>query len=405
MGKIESKNDIKLKNTINCQINSQIICPICNKLLEGNMTYNQLNNHLKECDFNLRDIQSARYDNARIRQNLSEKNISRKKLKDMIDQNYLNNNNNIANINNKTDNTINSEPQRGNQIKDNMNSSDISNVNTINDFQLVIDYNNTKNPDLYEEKLKNEGKKQQIIDKYTQLRRFLLNKKNLMNYDLKIECKTYKEIFISLKNSNIYYNLKFILFNEANSNAATKKKKPKILSLNVILNKYFEFMIKNKYYSLINNTLYFSLNSKTVDYEMLGIIISILIIYPEIKLNYKLPLILCKILVNQRLELEDIKYVNSDLYNKLYLLSRDKNIDSKGLVYFYEGDELLIDGKNVKVNSSNVFDYIEKIINYQIRNYKNEINIIKSSLFEFIPKKYIFYFNGEDIYRIINRSL
>ena len=323
----------------------------------------------------------------------------------MIDQNYLSNNNNITNINNKTDNTINSEPQRGNQIKDNMNSSDISNVNTINDFQLVIDYNNTKNPDLYEEKLKNEGKKQQIIDKYTQLRRFLLNKKNLMNYDLNIECKNYKEIFISLKNSNIYYNLKFILFNEANSNAATKKKKPKILSLNVILNKYFEFMIKNKYYSLINNTLYFSLNSKTVDYEMLGIIISILIIYPEIKLNYKLPLILCKILVNQRLELEDIKYVNSDLYNKLYLLSRDKNIDSKGLVYFYEGDELLIDGKNVKVNSSNVFDYIEKIINYHIRNYKNEINIIKTSLFEFIPKKYIFYFNGEDIYRIINRSL
>lgn len=45
-----------------------------------------------------------------------------------------------------------------------------------------------------------------------------------MNYDLNIECKNYKEIFISLKNSNIYYNLKFILFNEANSNAATKKK-------------------------------------------------------------------------------------------------------------------------------------------------------------------------------------
>ena len=110
-------------------------------------------------------------------------------------------------------------------------------------------------------------------------------------------------------------------------------------------------------------------------------------------------------MVNQRLELNDIKYVNSDLYNNLYLLSIDKNIDNKGLVYFYQGDELLIDGKNVKVNSLNVFDYIEKIINYHIRNYKNRINIIKNSLFENIPKKYIFYFNGEDIYHIINRSL
>ena len=396
MGKIESKQNIKIKTNINCQIKSEIICPICNKLLGGNMTYKQLNNHLKECDFNLRDNESLRYEYAKIKQSLSKKNLSRK---------YLKNNIKMADLNNKSDNAINSKSQWGSLIKHNINYSEITNVSTVNDFQLVIDYNNTKNPDLYEEKLKNDGEKQQIVDKFNQLKRFLLNKKNLMNYDLNIECKNYKEIFLTLKNSNIYYNLRFILFNGKNSNKNIKENKPKILNLNAILNKYFEFMLKNKYYNLIDNTLYFSLNSKAVDYEMLGIIISILIIYPEIKLNYNLPLILCKILVNQRLELNDIKYVNSDLYNNLYLLSIDKNIDNKGLVYFYEGDELLIDGKNVKVNSLNVFDYIEKIINYHIRNYKNRINIIKNSLFENIPKKYIFYFNGEDIYHIINRSL
>jgi len=391
MGKVESKQKIKIKAIINCQIKSEIICPICHKLLEGNMTYNLLNNHLKVCDSYLRDIQSVRYENDKIRQKLSEKNLSR---------NYLNNN--MININNKTAVIIKSKLQRVNKMKENIYSSEIPNVNTVNDFQLVIDYNNTKNQDLYEEKLKIDGKNQKIIDKFTQLKQFLLNKKNLMNYDLNIECKNYKEIFISLKKINIYYNLRFILFSGKNSNIM-EKKKSKILSLNAILNKYFEYMIKNKYFHLINNTLYFSLNSNTVDYEMLGIIISILIIYPEIKLDYNLPLILCKILVNQRLELNDIKYVNSNLYNNLYFLSRDDNIDNKGLVYFYEGNELLIDGKNIKVNSLNVFDYIEKIINYHIRNYKNRINIIKSSLFEFIPKKYIFYFNGEDIYRIINR--
>ena len=391
MGKVESKQKIKIKAIINCQIKSEIICPICHKLLEGNMTYNLLNNHLKVFDSNLRDIQSVRYENDKIRQKLSEKNLSR---------NYLNNN--MININNKTAIIINCKLQTVNKMKENIYSSEIPNVNAVNDFQLVIDYNNTKNQDLYEEKLKIDGKNQKIFDKFTQLKQFLLNKKNLMNYDLNIECKNYKEIFISLKKINIYYNLRFILFSGKNSNIM-KKKKPKILSLNAILNKYFEYMIKNKYFHLINNTLYFSLNSNTVDYEMLGIIISILIIYPEIKLDYNLPLILCKILVNQRLELNDIKYVNSNLYNNLYFLSRDDNIDNKGLAYFYEGNELLIDGKNIKVNSLNVFDYIEKIINYHIRNYKNRINIIKSSLFEFIPKKYIFYFNGEDIYHIINR--
>ena len=93
--------------------------------------------------------------------------------------------------------------------------------------------------------------------------------------------------------------------------------------------------------------------------------------------RYKLPLILCKLLVNQRLELNDIQFVNNKIYNNLRDLSKDKNINSKGLVYFYEGNELLIDGKNIKVNSENVCDYIEKLINYEIRKYKNEINVLK----------------------------
>ena len=319
-------------------------------------------------------------------------------FKDMIDDNYLNN----VRMQSKKDDLINSEPHRGTHKKSI--NSDISDGNTINDFQLVIDYNNTKNPDLYEEKLKNDGKKEQIIDKYSQLRRFVMTKKNLMNYDLNIECHNYKEIFYAIKNSNIYYNIKFILLKNKNPSAPFTNK-PKILSLNVVLNKYFEFMIKNKSYNLINETLFFSFNNNKVDYEMLGIILSILFIYPDIKLKYKLSLILCKILVNQRLELNDIKYVNNELYNSLFSLSKDKNVSSKGLVYYYEGNELLIDGKNTKVTSKNVFDYIEKLINYELRKYKNEINIIKSNLFQFVPKKNVFYFNGEEIYRIINRTL
>ena len=75
------------------------------------------------------------------------------------------------------------------------------------------------------------------------------------------------------------------------------------------------------------------------------------------------------------------------------------------MVYFYEGNELLIDGKNIKVNQKNVYDYIEKIVNYEIRKYKEEINIIKQNLFNLVPKKYILFFNEEELFRIINRTL
>ena len=400
MGKIESKLDIKIKKGTNSKIKTDITCPICNKLLKGTTTYNQLNDHLKECELELKQAQSERLmQNSKVRQIKSNKNITNKKFQEMIDGNYLNN----VRIQSKKDDLINSEPYRGTHKKS-INSSDISNGNTINDFQLVIDYNNTKNPDLYEEKLKNDGKKEQIMDKYLQLRRFLISKKNLMNYDLNIECNNYKEIFYAIKNCNIYYNTKFILLKNLNTPEASSKK-PKILNLNDALNKYFSLMVKNKIFNVIKDTLFFSFENKKIDYEMIGIILSILFIYPEIQLRYKLPLILCKLLVNQRLELNDIQFVNNKIYNNLRDLSKDKNINNKGLVYFYEGNELLIDGKNIKVNSKNVCDYIEKLINYEIRKYKNEINIIKTNLFQFIPKKYVFYFNGEELYRILNRTI
>ena len=191
----------------------------------------------------------------------------------------------------------------------------------------------------------------------------------------------------------------------SNSTKTGKIKKPKVLSLNLAINKFIDIMIKNDIFRIIDNTFFFSFNSKQVDYEMIGVILSALFIYPEIKLRYYIPLILCKILINQRVDLSDIKYINNELYNKLYNLTKDKNINDKDLVYFYEGNELLIDGKNIKVNNSNVYDYIEKIINYEMRKHKDEIKIIKTNLFQLIPKKYIFSFNGEELYRIINRTL
>ena len=389
MGKVESKERKNLKASLNCNVKDQIQCPICNKILNGRITYNQLNIHLKICDNNI---------HSKLNKNIKEsshKNLGAKNYEDMLDQKYINE----IKVDLKMNNLNYSEPRRKHK-KSSINSS--GDMGTINDFQLVIDYNNTKNHDLYEEKLKNEGKKVELYDKYSELRKFLIDKKNLMNFDIDIECKNYKELFNALKNCNIYYNTKFILSKILKDG---KMKERKILTLNLAVNKYIDIMIKNNIFYIKDNTLFFRFNSNQVDYEMVGILLSILFIYPEIKLRYFIPLILFKLLVNQRLDLNDIKNINNELYNKLFDLSKDKNINSKGLVYFYEGNELLIDGKNIKVNQKNVYDYIEKIVNYEIRKYKEEINIIKQNLFNLVPKKYILFFNEEELFRIINRTL
>ena len=396
MGKVESKERKNLKASLNCNVKDQIQCPICNKILNGRITYNQLNIHLKICDNNI---------HSKLNKNIKEsshKNLGAKNYEDMLDQKYINE----IKVDLKMNNLNYSEPRRKHK-KSSINSS--GDMGTINDFQLVIDYNNTKNHDLYEEKLKNEGNKaqSQLYDKYSQMRKFLINKKNLMNFDINIECKNNKELFNALKNCNIYYNTKFTLLKSGNSSSKKtgKIKKPKVLNLNLTINKYIDMMVKNNIFYIIDNTLYFQFNSNQVDYEMIGTILSALLIYPEIKLRYYLPLIVCKILVNQRLELNDIQNINNNLYKELYDLSKDKNINKKGLVYFYEGNELLIDGKNIKVDDNNVYDYIEKIINFEMRKHKDEIKVIKNNLFNLIPKKYIFFFNGEELFRILNRNL
>ena len=56
-----------------------------------------------------------------------------------------------------------------------------------------------------------------------------------MNYDLNIECKNQIEIIYTIKNSNIYYNTKFILLKNLKTPESSSKK-PKILNLNDILN-------------------------------------------------------------------------------------------------------------------------------------------------------------------------
>ena len=275
--------------------------------------------------------------------------------------------------------------------EDNQNDSDM-----VNDFQLVIDYNEEEN--IYEEHLKKIRKNNDHKTKYMELRKFLSYKKSQMNFTMIIESDSFSKMFKALKEINLYYDIIFIFHKNDNEK--------KNFSLHFLINKYIKKMIKLNIFKIKNNEniLSFSFNNKVVDFEMIGIILVILLIYPEIKILYKFPLIIFKMIINQRISLDDIKYENKKLYEDLSKLKNNKEISKLNLFYTYDGNELIVGGANIKINSINVIDYVEKIVNYEMNKYKKQINIIKNIIFQFIPKKFFFSFNAEQLEQIINKT-
>ena len=166
-------------------------------------------------------------------------------------------------------------------------------------------------------------------------------------------------------------------------------------------------MIKLNRFEVIyeENILSFSFNNPKIDFEMIGVIFAILFIYPHIKIKYKFPKLLFKMLINENLCLEDIKYENKELYQKLIDLTKAEDISKLNLVYMYEENELILGGSNIKINEINVYDYVEKVVNYEMNKYKKEINNIKKILYQFVPKKFIFSFNADQLEQIINKVL
>ena len=63
----------------------------------------------------------------------------------------------------------------------------------------------------------------------------------------------------------------------------------KKIDLNDLVFQYFDLMIKSKSIGIIKGKNISLSFSSHIDYELLGYILSILLIYPNIKINYKLP--------------------------------------------------------------------------------------------------------------------
>ena len=356
------------KTSIFSQIKHEIQCPLCGKIFSENTSFIELNFHLYFC---------GNEKLVRNKTNICLNNIIQKESQETAHQKCKSEIKRIKNIN-----------------------KDESNItkNTINDLQLVIDYNE-EDEDIYEEQLKKRINSNDVNETFVELTNFITSKKEQMNFLLTIECNSLSQMFKALKEINIYYNIKFIY--------EKKNNEIKHYSLNYVINKYIKTMIKINRFEVIyeDNILSFSFYNKKVDFEMIGVILAVLIIYPQIKIKYKFPSLLFKMIINERICLDDIKYENKKLYNELYQLLKCEDFSKLNLFYKYEGNELILGGENIQINEVNVNDYIEKVVNYEMNKYKKELNVIKNIIYQFVPKKFIFSFNAEQLEQIINKVI
>ena len=396
MGKTESKsrkiNEKKI--TLSSRIKKDFNCPLCNKKFTGSMTYLQLNQHLFRCG-NIRSKPATSL-NLKLKKYFSFSNIDSKHISESNRENNryngsaifkdqkIDNKNNIKLYINSNKNYNNSKSHR---IFNNINYNEyiIKKNNISIDMKKEGDINNFNS---YSPPHTLEGT---FEERYNKLREYFELKKKQMNQNITINGQNIKKLLYKIKECNLYLKSIFIINNENK------------FTLNDMVMKYFELMIENNKISIINGKSIASSFKNKIDFELLGYILAILLIYKEIKIKYKLPQLLCKLLINEKLTLNDMQYENKELYE--YLIKIRKEDDFSGLdIYFTcNGDDLILNGNQIKVDENNIEDYFDKMIEYEIQKYKKEINKMKDSVFQFVPKNYILNFTGEELYQIVNK--
>ena len=392
MGKIESKqrkvNEKKI--TLSSKIKKDFNCPLCNKKFTGSMTYLQLNQHLFRCG-NIHSKPGISL-NLKLSKNFSFSNNDSKYISDTNRENRRYNRSGIF------------KDQNNKHFKLYMNSNNIYHSSKSNRIYCDISFNenkiknDNKNINIEKEDINNfnsysppqtlEGT---FDERYNKLREYFELKKKQMNQNITINGQNIKKLLYKIKECNLYLKSTFILDN--------KNK----FTLNDMAMKYFELMIEKNKINVINGkSLAISFKNK-IDFELLGYILAILLIYKEIKIKYKLPQLLCKLLINEKLTLNDVQYENKELYEYLIKIKKEEDFSELDIYFICDGVDLILNGNTIKVDENNIEEYFDKMIEFEIQKYTKEINKMRDSVFQFIPKNYILNFTGEELYQIVNK--
>ena len=380
MGKSESKLRKKInekKITLSSKIKQDFNCPLCNKKFNGNMTFLQLNQHLYRCG-NIRSKPEKSL-NMKFKNNFSFNNLESKNASETFRDHKKYN----SSLNDK-DQNLNIMSQK------NVQNNGIFNL-IYNDRQLKSISQNNQDYTFENENSPPPTLVGTFDERYNSLKEYFELKKKQMNQSSVINGENIKKLLFKIKECNLYLKSTFIIDNNNK------------FSLTDMVMKYFEFMIEINKINVINGKSIAVSLKNNIDFELLGYILAILLIYQECKINYKLPQLLCKLLINEKLSLNDIQYENKELYDNLIKIKKEDDLSELDIYFKCDGDDLIENGSDIKVDENNVENYIDKMVDYEIKKYKKEITRMQDSVFQFVPKNYIFNFTGEELYQIMNK--
>ena len=354
------------KLLISSKIAQEFNCPLCNKKFTGKTTFIQLNKHLKKCDKTQKNLKSTK----------------------RIGLSFDDNTNQISN------------EIKGSIRKYRKHSSvilkEISKNMKIDNF--FMKENSSGKFSKNEQEGKNYDKKiiGSLEDRLNQMNEYFCLKKNQNKNEIIIKGENIFQLFNKLKQCNIYEKIAFFL----QTNEIEKK-----IEINELIFQYFDLMIKEKNIEIINGKTILLSFDNNIDFELFGYILAILLIYPNCRINYKLPKLICKLLINEKICLNDIQYENKSIYDFLTEIKNKNDFSNLNLYFYYERNYLIPNGNKIKVDEYNLEEYINKMVEFEINKHIKKIDIIKDSMFRYVPKNYIMNFKGEELYQIFNRLL
>ena len=129
----------------------------------------------------------------------------------------------------------------------------------------------------------------------------------------------------------------------------------------------------------------------------------------NLNFDVKISIQLVKQIFGFNLSLEEIKEIEPKLYSELSNLLKTKNYDGLSFIIKVTDekgnqriDELLFNGNDIKVTDNNINDYIQKRINYQLKNYNEAIIEIAQAFYEHFPKSLFVDFMPEELKTLFN---
>ena len=174
-------------------------------------------------------------------------------------------------------------------------------------------------------------------------------------------------------------------------------------------NKLFTKADTKDYSIKVYNDKNFNKNKLKI-FEFIGKIF-VLALLNDLTINSCFNIYIYKIILDEPVELEDLIFIDSEIYHSIQKLQKLENFSNLEL-YFAENEKdekgnvnsinFILDGANIPVTKENMSYYFQKKIEYIMNKDRPYINHIKKSIFSYIPETLIKIFTANELELMLN---